>query len=313
MYFSILLKSISIFSLIQFACVLSQQEEDNVTSIIDTKTGLFTNYDALREEGQGFFLQEATLIYETPGSSLVPFVSLYWWCDLEFSADNSNNYGYVGRSVRFFLGSTLEDVLAQGAESPPSKKRAESISAVFVPALGLFEGQTHPTHDDNVNRFWDDGSSTLPYIGWEGHDEGDTNPNSDTSAWSFTGTLTKITTKEAATYLDMVEQYISIDESNLTPETCRKQYEEAWNATHQPDPIDTTMIKLEEEVAQLQADNEELMSRIASIEESIAASGGGDGDPTSTSLWYDNGMIEKIIEPIMILTAVAGFIICLIL
>jgi hypothetical protein len=42
-------------------------------------------------------------------------------------------------------------------------------------------------------------------------------------------------------------------------------------ATHQPDPIDTTMTTLEEEAAQLQAENEEIMSHIPAIEESSAA------------------------------------------
>jgi hypothetical protein len=59
----------------------------------------------------------------------------------------------------------------------------------------------------------------------------------------------KITAEEAAKYLGM-------EESELTPETCSKQYKEAWNATNTPDPIDTTMTTLEEEVAQLQEEEE---------------------------------------------------------
>jgi uncharacterized protein YoxC len=68
-----------------------------------------------------------------------------------------------------------------------------------------------------------------------------------------------------------------------------KLYKEVWNATHTPDPINATLTTLEEEVAQLQTDNEELMSRVASVEESIAVKG-------------------KIIKPTMKLAAIAGFI-----
>ena len=79
---------------------------------------------------------------------------------------------------------------------------------MLVPTLGIFEGQIHATHDGFVFRYWDDGSSTLPILGWEGHDEGDTHPNTDTSAWSGSGTITKITTEEAA-------KYLGIDTHNL--------------------------------------------------------------------------------------------------
>jgi hypothetical protein len=72
---------------------------------------------------------------------------------------------------------------------------------------------------------------------------------------------------------------MSIDESNLTPETCRKQYKEAWDKTHKPtgpiNNITMTAAALEEEVAQLKVDNSELMSRVTAIEESLAA--GRDG------------------------------------
>jgi hypothetical protein len=72
------------------------------------------------------------------------------------------------------------------------------------------------------------------------------------------------------------------------------------------------MTTIEEEVAQLQVNNKELMSRVASIEQSVVANGGSDGvDPTcmsSTSAWYNDGIIVNMIEPIMLFTAAAGFI-----
>ena len=337
-----------VFLGVHFEFVLSQQQEDdndegnnnNVTLLVndsdllsssnENNNFLFTNYNALREEGQGFFLLEGSTLYETPDSLLSSGVQLYWWCDLEFVSDDDNHYyGYVGRSVAYFLGSTLKEINALGAQTPSTPpKRPNSVSAIMVPTLGIFEGQMHGAHDDSfVYRFWDDGNLTLPSMGWEGYVEGDTtHSNSDTSsAFSAVGKLTKITVEEAAKYLNRVEKYISIIESDLTPSTCRKQYQAAWDETHNKsadDPINTTtmtmamaMTTLEEEVAQLKFDDKELMSRVASIEESVATDGGGGGgDPTSTSTstsaWYDNnGIIENMIKPIMLLTAgVAGLI-----
>lgn len=74
-----------------------------------------------------------------------------WWCDLVFlsSDDGGNNYGYVGRGIQFFLGSTLDDSsLAQVLGA------ATSVSAIFVPVLGIFEARIHQTHDNSVARFW---------------------------------------------------------------------------------------------------------------------------------------------------------------
>jgi len=241
-----------------------------------------TNYNALREEGQGFFLQETSYLFEKPDSTEGSFVALDWWCDFEFSSDDADttNYGYVGRGVQYFLGSTLENYIAQGAQIPSSNKFALSVSAVLVPTLGIFEGQRHATHDDVIFRFWDEGTSTLPFLGWEGHDEGDTHPNTDTSAWSSSGTITKITTKAAAKLLGM-------DVADMTPTTCSTEYAAAWNATHVPDPIDTSVTDLEDTVAQLEADNKELLSRIVAIEGSLPAPGssssGDDGEAPATS------------------------------
>ena len=63
-------------------------------------------------------------------------------------------------------------------------------------------------------------------------------PNADTSAWSGNGAFTKITTEEAAKYLGM-----NVDD--MSPATCSKEYEAAWNATHVPDPIDTSAAAIE--------------------------------------------------------------------
>ena len=79
--------------------------DDNKT---DSSSLLMTNYNALREEGQGFFLREVSSLYEKPDSVTTSFVALDWWGDLEFSSDDAtNNYGYVGRAVGYILGSSL--------------------------------------------------------------------------------------------------------------------------------------------------------------------------------------------------------------
>ena len=112
---------------------------------------LLTNYNALREKGQGFFLAEHSILVERPDNVMTPIVSLRWWCDLEFlSDDDTNNYGYVGRAVSYFLDSSLEDFVSQGVQIPSANKWALSVSAVLVPTLGIFEGQYHASHDDWV-------------------------------------------------------------------------------------------------------------------------------------------------------------------
>ena len=310
------LKSLALLVVLApLSSVAAQQEEENSTqtSLSDDNndSSLMTNFNAMREEGQGFYLGGGgSALNEKPGVNTSGIVGLHWWCDFEFVSDNAtNNYGYVGRGVGHKFSATLEEVLAKGGLVPLSKKKALSVSAVLVPSLGIFEGQVHPAHDDWVNRFWDDGSVTLQRLGWEGHDEGDTNPNSDTSAFSASGTYTKITTEVAAELLGM-------DVADMTPAICSKQYEEAWNATHVPDPIDTSVTKLEEEVAQLQADNKELLSRIAAIEGSLTASGSDssdDGDTTSTSsslftAWYehDTTSMDTFIKAITTVAVIIG-------
>ena len=135
-----------IFLVLLTSVVVAQQQDVLMTSDdnnTDSSSLLMTNYNALREEGQGFYLRDAIKLFEKPGSIKVSIGGLYWLCDLEFSSDDTDttNYGYVGRGVKYFFGSTLEDSIAQGAQSFPGKKRALSISAGLVCTLGFFEGQ----------------------------------------------------------------------------------------------------------------------------------------------------------------------------
>ena len=311
--------------------VAQQQDVENATTLMPSDDNninsslLMTNYNALREEGQGFYLLESSFLYEKPGSASTSFAAVQWWCDLEFSSeDATNNYGYVGRAVFYFLGSSLEDVVAQGGQTASGKKQAHSVSAVLVPTLGIFEGQFHATHDDWSFRYWDDGSSTWPVLGWEGHDEGDTRRNSDTSAYSASGPFTKITPEEAATLLGM-------DAVDMTPATCSKEYKATWDRTHVPDPIKISVTDLKENVAELQADNKELMSevaklqaginelmsRMAATEGSLTASGsGGDGDgvdKTSTSsppfmAWYKHDTMDNAMKSMMTVAVIIGLV-----
>jgi hypothetical protein len=101
----------------------------------------------------------------------------------------------------------------------------------------------------------------------------------------LSGTFTKITTEAAAELLGM-------DMASMTPATCSMEYEVAWNASHVPDPIDTSVTVLEEEVAQLQADINELMSRMAATEGSLAASGSGNGGGDPISMMKDAEEID---------------------
>ena len=106
------LKSLAVLVfLVPSSSVDAQQEEASDNS------SLMTNFNAMQEEGHGFYIQELSHLFEKPDSVLAPFVSLRWMCDLEFSSDDTNtdNYGYVGRGVEYALGSSVEDIVAQGA------------------------------------------------------------------------------------------------------------------------------------------------------------------------------------------------------
>ena len=198
------------------------------------------------------------------------------------------------------MGSSLEDAVAKGTQIFSSIKRALSVSAVLVPTLGIFEGQIHKTQDP-----------TLQLLAWEGHDEGDTHPNSETCAWSGSGTLMKIKTEVAAELLGM-------DVADMTPTTCSMEYEVAWNAIYVPDPIDTSVTTLEESVAQLQAENKKLLSCIVAIKESLTAHGSGsddDGEATATSssspfmAAIEHATMDIVMKSIVIVAVIIGLIV----
>ena len=295
-----------------------QNDEETATTLLpsndnntDSSTLLMTNYNALREEGQGFYLHQSSALFEKPDSPTVPVVLVLWFCDFDFSLDEADDttttqYGYVGRGVGYKLGDTLEVLLAQGAQiaTPAGKAVPLSVSAVLVPTSNTFEGQIHPTHDDWVWRYWDAGTSTLPFLGWEGHDQGDTSPHAETCVVSLRGTFTKITTDDAANYLGRAV-------ADMTPATCTREYGVAWNTNNIPDPIATSVTALEEQVAQQQADINELRSLIIA---NGSSGSGDDGDPMSTSsspfmAWYKHATTDMVMKSIVTVAVIIGLVV----
>jgi hypothetical protein len=80
-----------------------------------------------------------------------------------------------------------------------------------VEQQNVFEGQLHVDTDDWTLRFWDDGQKTMPTLGWEGHDEGDLNPNAATSSFSFYAEETWLSVEEVA-------QLFNTSVDDFTPE-----------------------------------------------------------------------------------------------
>ena len=77
------------------------------------------------------------------------------------------------------------------------------------------------------------------------------------------------------------------------------------------------MNKLEECVAQLQADNKELLSRIAAIEGSLTANGSGssgdDGEAPATSaspfmVWYEHATMDVVMKFTMTVAVIIGLV-----
>ena len=83
------LKSLALLvSLFQSSSVVfaQQQQEDDVSATLMTSDDnntdlslLLTNYNALSEEGQGFYLRETSNLHEKPNSLRTSFVGLNWW------------------------------------------------------------------------------------------------------------------------------------------------------------------------------------------------------------------------------------------
>jgi len=206
----------------QLIGAMSQQTIDEDSAPGLNNDAAFVNYNQIRENGQAFFFLEGTNLFETPGSPKVEFNSLVMSNDLEFTSDGN---GYVGRGLLVFLEG-WEDLIANGAtlqnEGVVIDPRPITLSAVYVPKLGLFEGMWQSTNDDHVFRFWDEGKPTITSMGWESHDAGDTSVNANKQAFTSVVIMTPILAEEAA-------KYLGVDVTNLTAETFTDMYEDAWN------------------------------------------------------------------------------------
>ena len=92
----------------------------------------------------------------------------------------------------------------------------------------------------------------------------------------------------------------------MTPETCSTEYDAVWNATHVPDPIDTSVIDLQESVAQLQAD----MACFAALEGSRIANGssGSSGDDEEEATATSSSSPFIVMKSIMTVATIIGLV-----
>ena len=193
---------------------------------------VFTNVGNAMNQEQFFHVATGNLVYEKPEAKIVQFTALDWCSDLTFSdVNSSSSIGYAGRCVDIFLPG-YADILASGAQLSfdfsrvKNYARTAAISAVFVEQQNVFEGQFHANTDDFVIRYWDDGSKTMPAIGWKGHDEGDMRPNAATRSFSHIGDITWMSVEEVAQLFNT-----SVDE--FTPAKFKQIYLDTWIKDHE--------------------------------------------------------------------------------
>ena len=201
---------------------------------------VFTNFVNAVNDGQFFLLNLSTGVAETPGSEPLHGAGLTWCADLTFSdLSNSSLMGYAGRCVAMKLAKKLgkgkeADIIAlieagdklPFAYSPGDFVKTRSISAVYVEQLNIFQGQLHSNTDNYVYRYWDSGLNRVPWIRWEGHDEGDMASNAATSSRSNFGEITWMSVEEVT---QLFNTTVAVDE--FTPETFNQVYEDAWTTS----------------------------------------------------------------------------------
>ena len=255
---------------------------------------VFSNYAKARNDGQLFMLWGGTTSYEKPSSEKVDVSVLFWCSNMEFtdidvddmntSTGNGIGIGYTARCVQSYLKDFLtnaNDAGGQNVHLPITKDEfaaTMSLSAVYVPQSNTFEGQLHKNTDNYVVRFWDDGHSTMPILGWEVHDEGDTSPNAATSSWSGFGKISWISVDEAASLLGN-------DAEDFTPEKFTDIYAEVWSA-HPPhaETIDDT---------DTYAEDGELADEAEEDEPAPVVDGSEDEDNGSDGEEADDGTVDS--------------------
>ena len=196
----------------------------NALPVIGNNTdggSVFTNYDNLKKNNQGFFLKKFINQYEAPAAVPVEIVTLHWIANPTFSTDPMM-HAYVAKSLAVFLGNSQVDIIAQGAESLTNASRTQLITATYVPQTNVIEMNTVMVADDYVYNYRDDGRAiNYGAQSYEPNDDGDTAPSALTSSFVGTGSITWITVDEAAYYLN-------ISVSELTPEKFPAVYEKNW-------------------------------------------------------------------------------------
>jgi hypothetical protein len=193
---------------------------------------VFTNFVNAFNDGQFFHLgKSGTMVFEKPGSEPIRGAGFAWCSDLTFSElSNKSLIGYAARCVEMWLAG-YADHMASGAQSTYVYSEGKfggtrSISAVYSEQLNAFEVQNHPNTDNWVLRYWDHGRKTMPTIGWEGQDEGDTAPNAATSSFSAFGEITWMSVEEVA-------QLFNTSTDEFTPERFKQVYMKTWIEEHE--------------------------------------------------------------------------------
>ena len=242
---------------------------------------VFTNLVNANNDRQFFFIRNGVLVYEKPSSEPVQGSVLYWCSDLSFTGiqnnSSSSSPGYAGRCVLMRLGNFLAEILAAGTQTPDISASTKGftdtigISAVFVEQLNVIQGQVHKNSDDWVNRYWDDGRSSMTFIGWEGHDEGDMSSNAATSAWSSVG-------EYIWTPVEDVAKLFNTTTDKFTPETFKDFYADAWIKTHEYEAAEMNPNPEAEEAIIDQVKNETTISGTGGADASMGGDGSGKSD-----------------------------------
>lgn len=202
---------------------------------VDGKS-VFTNFVTANNDEQFFLIVDVMVLFEKPSSDAVKGSVLYWCSDLSFTGvqNSSSSPGYASRCVGMKLGSFLADILAEGSQQTEMSASASTkdfattygVSAVFVEQLNVFQGQLHKNSDDFVFRYWDDGRPTMSSIAWEGHDEGDKNPNAASSAFSNVAEFTWTSVEDVA-------KLFNTTTDKFTPDTFKDVYASTWIKEHE--------------------------------------------------------------------------------
>ena len=241
---------------------------------------VYTNLVNANNDGQFFLIWNAgAQVDEKPSSETEKGSGFYWCSDLSFTGiQNSSSPGYAGRCVYMWLpwlGNLLAEVLAAGSQIPILSTEdftsTRGISAVFVQQLNVIEGQVHKNSDDWVNRYWDDGRSSMTFIGWEGHDEGDMSSNAATSAWSSVG-------EYIWTPVEDVAKLFNTTTDKFTPETFKDFYADAWIKTHEYEAAEMNPNPEAEEAIIDQVKNETTISGTGGADASMGGDGSGKSD-----------------------------------